>query len=614
MCRERITAESYSFPCDIWSLGLTILAVAKGRFPISTRSKKRSPRLDAKDDGSDDGVAVAARRRQPGDDDGDDDEDEDEPMVIAGPGGYWAMIKAICDDEPPVAGSKFSRSFNDFIDHCLQKDARDRWSARQLLDESPFVVSHVPTQAQQQQQQQQSSSGPSNGGAPKMQSPSKDSNLSSPDNSTTPTDITPRTQRPSALKARLTAVTITKNNNDLLASPKPSAPPRTLLDELDLDDLGLGQDEMAAIYAIRLEHLGTVLQKIAQKLQLGDATSPDSATLSDSPGYSPERFAPAHTSNNHQYHSKNPFTTDSSQESLDGDELFNVAAPPPGKFSSHRPPPADEKPHDSSNSNSHSRGSHVNRSNRAIAALTADEDDDEAAELPPLSARSGYAPNNASVHGNNASLQKQRSILKQSQGGDSAAYNAFSSSVRSVHFHQQDDDSDDKMDLPPKAKDAVAEEKPAAAAAPKGLRGRLNLKALQLEVDDSDARSLSARRHEDADRSRDENEEDHSGIASLPRPSSYFIRSQQAKDDDSGATDHDQGDAAHPHHHSTQSNAAMAAAEYRRMLPKLDARGQHQWQHLADQLNLPLQVVLLAARAHLQAVLDSSPPAQPNSN
>eukprot|EP01033_Poteriospumella_lacustris_P004054 gene4054-2890_t len=598
MSPERITAESYSFPCDIWSLGLTILAVAKGRFPISTRSKKRSPRLDAKDDGSDDGNAAVGRRLQADDE---EDEDEDEPMVIAGPGGYWAMIKAICDDEPPVAGSKFSRSFNDFIDHCLQKDARDRRTARQLLDESPFVVSHVPTQAQQP------SSGPSNG-APKLQSPQKDSNLSSPDNSTTPTDITPRTQRPSALKARLTAVTITKNNNDLLASPKPSAPPRTLLDELDLDDLGLGQDEMAAIYAIRLEHLGTVLQKIAQKLQLGDVTSPDSATLSDSPGYSPERFAVPHASNNHQYPSKNPFTTDSSQESLDGDELFNLAAPPPGKFSSHRPPPADEKQHD--------RSSHVNKSNRAIAALTAD-DDDEAAELPPLSARSGYAHNNngASVNGNNASLQKQRSILKQSQGGDSAAYNAFSSSVRSVHFHQNDDDDDgggdDKVDVQQKAKDPVAEEKPTAAA-PKGLRGRLNLKALQLEVDDSDARSLSARRKEDADRARDE-EEDQGGAASLPRPSSYFIRSQQSKDDDSAATDHDHGDATH-NHHSAQSTAAIAAVEYRRMLPKLDARGQHQWQHLADQLNLPLQVVLLAARAHLQAVLDSSPPAQPNSN
>ncbi|KAJ1443367.1 kinase-like domain-containing protein, partial [Ochromonadaceae sp. CCMP2298] len=35
MSPERITGETYGFPCDVWSLGLTLLAVAQGRFPLS---------------------------------------------------------------------------------------------------------------------------------------------------------------------------------------------------------------------------------------------------------------------------------------------------------------------------------------------------------------------------------------------------------------------------------------------------------------------------------------------------------------------------------------------------------------------------------------------------
>ncbi len=83
---------------------MTLLAVAKGRFPISIR--------------------------------GDSDS---EPLVIGGPGGYWAMMKAICDDDPPVAGPKFSEIFNHFIDCCLKKDPSARLSAKLLLD-SRFVA------------------------------------------------------------------------------------------------------------------------------------------------------------------------------------------------------------------------------------------------------------------------------------------------------------------------------------------------------------------------------------------------------------------------------------------------------------------------------------------
>ena len=48
------------------------------------------------------------------------------------------MIKAICDDPPPVAGGNFSKDFNQFVDACLRKEQGDRASAKQLLSK-PFI-------------------------------------------------------------------------------------------------------------------------------------------------------------------------------------------------------------------------------------------------------------------------------------------------------------------------------------------------------------------------------------------------------------------------------------------------------------------------------------------
>ena len=47
--------------------------------------------------------------------------------------GYWAMIKAICDDDPPTAGPTFTYDFNQFIAACLHKHPADRLTAKELL-------------------------------------------------------------------------------------------------------------------------------------------------------------------------------------------------------------------------------------------------------------------------------------------------------------------------------------------------------------------------------------------------------------------------------------------------------------------------------------------------
>lgn len=86
---------------------MTLLTVAKGKFPLFVNDENKVS----------------------------------DSVAIGGPKGFWNMIQAICDQDPPVAGPTFSKQFNQFVDKCLQKDPLLRWTAIQLL-ESTFITHH----------------------------------------------------------------------------------------------------------------------------------------------------------------------------------------------------------------------------------------------------------------------------------------------------------------------------------------------------------------------------------------------------------------------------------------------------------------------------------------
>ena len=48
MSPERIRGERYSFDSDIWSLGLTVVEAASGRFPYPPQVRCRGPLTSAK--------------------------------------------------------------------------------------------------------------------------------------------------------------------------------------------------------------------------------------------------------------------------------------------------------------------------------------------------------------------------------------------------------------------------------------------------------------------------------------------------------------------------------------------------------------------------------------
>lgn len=91
MSPERINNDCYSYPADIWSLGLSIFECGTGQFPYS-----------------------------------------------ASKGPVNLMLQVIYDPSPSPSRDHFSEEFCSFVDVCLKKNAEDRPTAEELLSH-PFI-------------------------------------------------------------------------------------------------------------------------------------------------------------------------------------------------------------------------------------------------------------------------------------------------------------------------------------------------------------------------------------------------------------------------------------------------------------------------------------------
>eukprot|EP00250_Pteridium_aquilinum_P008808 c18222_g1_i1 orf=806-2419(-) len=98
MSPERINNECYSYPADIWSLGLSLLECATGEFPYN-----------------------------------------------ASKGPVNLMLQVMYDPSPSLPDDRFSPEFRSFVDSCLQKEADARPTAEQLLSHS-FIRKYETTE------------------------------------------------------------------------------------------------------------------------------------------------------------------------------------------------------------------------------------------------------------------------------------------------------------------------------------------------------------------------------------------------------------------------------------------------------------------------------------
>lgn len=93
MAPERMMSKTYGVAADIWSFGLTLLAVVLGRYPLLKSHEKSN---------------------------------------------YWDLMRVICDETPPEIDKKFSKDLRSLIDSCLQKNPDERSLVKALL-RHPFV-------------------------------------------------------------------------------------------------------------------------------------------------------------------------------------------------------------------------------------------------------------------------------------------------------------------------------------------------------------------------------------------------------------------------------------------------------------------------------------------
>ena len=93
MSPERLTSEAYGYPADVWSLGLTVLTLATGAFPLSTED------------------------------------------------GYWGLVMHFNTRPSPSLpeGDEYSAAFRSFVSGCLAKEPAKRLTVRELL-QHPWIL------------------------------------------------------------------------------------------------------------------------------------------------------------------------------------------------------------------------------------------------------------------------------------------------------------------------------------------------------------------------------------------------------------------------------------------------------------------------------------------
>jgi len=109
MSPERIKGDEYSYDSDMWSVGLTLVECALGRYPYPP----------------------------PGD-----------AAAQAQPLGFWELLEYIVVEAPPALprdDGRFSPELCDFVAKCLVKDARQRPSIESLAKHA-FLKTHKGTQ------------------------------------------------------------------------------------------------------------------------------------------------------------------------------------------------------------------------------------------------------------------------------------------------------------------------------------------------------------------------------------------------------------------------------------------------------------------------------------
>ncbi|KAG8145227.1 hypothetical protein E2320_013584, partial [Naja naja] len=129
MSPERLQGTHYSVQSDIWSMGLSLVEMAIGRYPIPPPDAKELELMFGCPVGADYPVSeTSPRQRTPGRPMSAYGSDSRPPMAI------FELLDYIVNEPPPKLPSRvFSPEFQDFVNKCLIKNPAERADLKQLM-------------------------------------------------------------------------------------------------------------------------------------------------------------------------------------------------------------------------------------------------------------------------------------------------------------------------------------------------------------------------------------------------------------------------------------------------------------------------------------------------
>ena len=127
-----LQGSQYSVASDLWSLGLSLLEISLGQYPIpppdqTTLVQLFGPQVAEEMGGAGSGLASPHPRtpRTPG----------VKPMAI------FELLEYIVNQPPPrLPGKVFSEEMRDFVDRCLKKNPSERPDLATLMVKITFIV------------------------------------------------------------------------------------------------------------------------------------------------------------------------------------------------------------------------------------------------------------------------------------------------------------------------------------------------------------------------------------------------------------------------------------------------------------------------------------------
>jgi serine/threonine protein kinase len=136
MAPERIQGTTYSVLSDVWSMGLSLVELSLGRYPIPAPSPQELNMIFGPDalqehmEAAKSGKPLRGVKRYSA------ALNVGELQTLP----IFALLEYIVSEPPPtIPAEYFSPEFKDFVDICLRKNPSDRWDLKSLMSH-PFVI------------------------------------------------------------------------------------------------------------------------------------------------------------------------------------------------------------------------------------------------------------------------------------------------------------------------------------------------------------------------------------------------------------------------------------------------------------------------------------------